>query len=56
MGILLCIAGVYLLMIACVMNTKNLRSAIVFKVIPCILGIFSLLAGVYETGIINLII
>lgn len=55
MGVLLCVSGVYLLLIAGIMNTENILSTILFKVVPCVLGLLLLIAGVYETGLINFI-
>lgn len=56
MGILLCLSGIYLLFIAGILNAETILHAILFKVFPCILGLLLLIAGVYETGLINLII
>lgn len=47
--------GVYsILVLALVMNTKNFRSAVVFKIIPFISGIGCILVGLDRLGFIDI--
>lgn len=47
--------GVYsVLLLALIMDTKNLRSAVVFKIIPFISGIGCILVGLDRLGFIDI--
>ena len=50
--IVLTVAGVYLVAIAQFMETKNVRSGIVFKVIPMLIGIAYLVLAAKTAGLI----
>ncbi len=50
--IVLTVAGVYLVTIAQLMKTKNVRSGIVFKVTPMLIGIACLVLAAKAVGLI----
>ncbi len=50
--IVLTVAGVYLVMVAQLMSTKNIRSGVIFKVIPMLIGIACLVLAAKAVGLI----
>lgn len=47
-NILLLVVGIYLISIPLIFTTRNFRSALVFKVIPCLLGLPCLFIGIHK--------
>lgn len=45
-------AGVYSILMAMIMNTKNIKSLIIFKAIPFFLGLGTLLYALKEFGVL----
>ncbi len=50
--IVLLVAGVYLVTIAQFMKTKNIKSALVFKVVPTLIGMACLILAAKTAGIL----
>ena len=48
------IAGLYLIVFSFILNTKNMSSAIIFKAIPFLIGLFNLIYGLNLLGILKL--
>lgn len=56
MDIAIVLIGLVWMVSAFVLHTKNLRSAILFKVFPFFSGVFAVFYGVYNMGIISVAI
>lgn len=52
--IILCIVGMFFILNAFILNTKNIKSAIFFKVIPFLSGLYCIFFAVYSSGIISI--
>ena len=52
-NILILAAGIYLVLISMWMDTKNMRSFILFRAIPFLLGLASTLIAVKQFGWLN---
>ena len=53
-GIMILITGIYLALCAMAVETENMKSFIVFKAVPFLLGIFCILQSLNEFGIMTL--
>ena len=53
-GIINIVIGLYLLCFCIIMTTENIRSAIIFKILPFIFGVYLIVLGIYNLGIINI--
>lgn len=53
-GIVNIVIGLYLLLFGFISETKNTRSAIAFNILPVIFGVYLIILGIYNLGIINI--
>ena len=49
-GYIAIVAGSSLAFIAFIMNTENFRSSIIFRIVPGLLGLFQIAAGLIALG------
>lgn len=54
LDIILCVIGVFLIVFSFLMNTKNVKSAIWFKVIPFFSGAYCIVYACISSGIIRI--
>lgn len=54
MDIILIICGAFNIVFSLIVNTKNIQSAIVYKVLPFIAGVFTILCGMNIIGYVNI--
>lgn len=52
--VILCVIGVFFVIGSFLMNTKNVKSAIVFKAIPFLCGVYCIFFAVYSSGLISI--
>lgn len=53
-GIINIVIGLYLLIFGFMVKVENIRSAIIFKVLPVIFSVYLIILGIYSLGIINI--
>lgn len=56
MDIAIVLIGLVWIVFSFMLNTKNLRSALLFQVFPFFSGVFAVFYGVYNMGIISVAI
>lgn len=52
--IILAIIGILFIILSFLMNTKNVQSAILFKVVPFLCGCYCVFYAIYSSGIIKI--